>query len=250
MFDIENRRNRVGRQDPHARNGPRCPSGRRRRSRDPRRNRRPLRGHRRQVRQARPGLLPADRPLPGKILGRRAHPGRLLQARARRDRKGNADQPPDRPPDPPAVPGRLLQRGPRDRAGPVLRRRERARHRGDDRRLGRADHLRRSLHGPDRRRPRRLQGRRIYPQPDRQRKSPKATSTSSSPARPNAVMMVESEAKELSEDVMLGAVMFAHAASQEGLRRRSSSSPRRPPRIRGSSPPATTRPRPRPSSRS
>src|SRR5438128_2558065 len=32
---------------------------------------------------------------------------------------------------------------------------------------------------------------------------------------PNAVMMVESEAKELSEDVMLGAVMFAHKASQQ-----------------------------------
>src|SRR5947209_10269779 len=32
---------------------------------------------------------------------------------------------------------------------------------------------------------------------------------------PNAVMMVESEAKELSEDVMLGAVMFAHAASKK-----------------------------------
>ena len=31
----------------------------------------------------------------------------------------------------------------------------------------------------------------------------------------NAVMMVESEAKELSEDVMLGAVMFAHRASAE-----------------------------------
>jgi polyribonucleotide nucleotidyltransferase len=32
---------------------------------------------------------------------------------------------------------------------------------------------------------------------------------------PNAVMMVESEAKELSEEVMLGAVMFAHQASQK-----------------------------------
>src|SRR6478672_2342523 len=32
---------------------------------------------------------------------------------------------------------------------------------------------------------------------------------------PNAVMMVESEAKELSEEVMLGAVMFAHEASQK-----------------------------------
>src|SRR5687768_10319189 len=32
---------------------------------------------------------------------------------------------------------------------------------------------------------------------------------------PNAVMMVESEAKELSEDEMLGAVMFGHEASQK-----------------------------------
>src|SRR5688500_8148065 len=32
---------------------------------------------------------------------------------------------------------------------------------------------------------------------------------------PNAVMMVESEAKELSEDEMLGAVMFGHKASQD-----------------------------------
>ena len=32
---------------------------------------------------------------------------------------------------------------------------------------------------------------------------------------PNAVMMVESEAKELSEEQMLGAVMFGHAASQK-----------------------------------
>ncbi len=34
-------------------------------------------------------------------------------------------------------------------------------------------------------------------------------------ATQNAVMMVESEAKELSEEVMLGAVMFAHKASQQ-----------------------------------
>ena len=38
-----------------------------------------------------------------------------------------------------------------------LRRRERARHPRDDRRFGRAHPFRRSLHGPDRRRPRRLQ---------------------------------------------------------------------------------------------
>src|SRR3954464_263299 len=35
---------------------------------------------------------------------------------------------------------------------------------------------------------------------------------------PNAVMMVESEAKELSEEIMLGAVMFAHKASPQGGR--------------------------------
>ena len=34
----------------------------------------------------------------------------------------------------------------------------------------------------------------------------------------DAVMMVESEAKELSEDVMLGAVMFAHRASQQVIK--------------------------------
>ncbi|MFA5968691.1 MAG: polyribonucleotide nucleotidyltransferase [Sphingomonas sp.] len=37
-------------------------------------------------------------------------------------------------------------------------------------------------------------------------------------ATQDAVMMVESEAKELSEDVMLGAVMFAHRASQEVIK--------------------------------
>ena len=66
---------------------------------------------------------------------------------------------------------------------------------------------------------------------------------------PNAVMMVRSEAKELSEDQMLGAVMFAHKERAGRSARRSSASPKRPPRTRGSSPPATPRPRPRPSSR-
>ena len=70
------------------------------------------------------------------------------------------------------------------RPGPLLRRRERARHRRDDRRVGRPHHLRRPLHGPDRRRPRRLHRRRIYPQPDPDRRSRKASSTWSSPAPP------------------------------------------------------------------
>ena len=42
----------------------------------------------------------------------------------------------------------------------------------------------------------------------------RAISISSSPPRYDAVMMVESEAKELSEEVMLGAVVFAHDASR------------------------------------
>ncbi len=42
----------------------------------------------------------------------------------------------------------------------------------------------------------------------------RASSTSSSPARSEGVLMVESEAKELSEDVMLGAVMFGHEQFQ------------------------------------
>ena len=57
-----------------------------------------------QDRQARPGLLPADRQLPGKVLRRRQDPGRLLQARRPSDRKRDADLAPHRPPDPPAVP--------------------------------------------------------------------------------------------------------------------------------------------------
>jgi polyribonucleotide nucleotidyltransferase len=40
-----------------------------------------------------------------------------------------------------------------------------------------------------------------------------ASSISSSPAPAEGVLMVESEAKELSEDIMLGAVMFGHTSS-------------------------------------
>jgi polyribonucleotide nucleotidyltransferase len=50
-------------------------------------------------------------------------------------------------------------------------------------------------------------------------------------ATDTAVMMVESEAKELTEDEMLGAVMFAHDESRKVAR--SSSWPKRPRRIRG-----------------
>ena len=74
----------------------------------------------------------------------------------------------------------------------------------------RADAVGRAVHGPDRRRARRLHQRRIRAQPADRRDGRDRSSTSSSPAPQDAVLMVESEAKELSEDIMLGAVMFGH----------------------------------------
>ena len=108
-------------------------------------------------------------------------------------------------------PGRLHRAEPRPG--------ERSRHRRPDRRLGGADHLRHPVHGPDRRAP------------------ASATSTASTcstrrstrwrqsqldlvvAGTAEGVLMVESEAKELSEDVMLGAVTFGHAALPAGDRR-------------------------------
>ena len=54
---------------------------------------------------------------------------------------------------------------------------ERSRHRGDGRGLRRADAVRRAVHGPDRRRPRRLHQQRVRAQPDARRDEGK-------PARP------------------------------------------------------------------
>ena len=127
------------------------PSGRRRRARDLRRNRRAVHRGRAEDAEAGHRFLPAHRQLPGKDLRRRQDPRRLLQARRPADREGDADLAPDRPADPPAVPRGLPQRdaGHLHRAEP--RPRERSRHRRDDRRLGRADHLRHPVHGPDRR---------------------------------------------------------------------------------------------------
>ena len=59
---------------------------------------------------------------------------------------------------------------------------ERSRHRGDDRHVGRAHDQRRALHGPDRRRPRRLHRRQVRRQPDPRPDRDRARSTSSSPA--------------------------------------------------------------------
>jgi polyribonucleotide nucleotidyltransferase len=54
----------------------------------------------------------------------------------------------------------------------------------------------------------------IYPQPDAEQIKEGELDLVVAGTR-DAVMMVESEAKELSEDVMLGGVMFAHRASQK-----------------------------------
>ena len=103
---------RVGRQDPHARNRPHGPSSRRRGAGHLRRDHGA--GHRRvrQEREARPGLLPADRELPGEVLRRGQDPGQLPPPRGRALAEGNPHQPPDRPSDPPAVREGLQERGP------------------------------------------------------------------------------------------------------------------------------------------
>ena len=67
--------------------------------------------------------------------------------------------------------------------------------------------------GPIGARPRRLHRRRVQAQPDRRRDDRQSTLDLVVAGTADAVLMVESEAKELSEDVMLGAVMFGHAAS-------------------------------------
>ena len=140
-----------------------------RRDRPPvrRRRRRQHRGHRRarhrrrqEGRQARPGLLPADRRLHREDLRRRQDPRQLLQARRPPERARDADLAPDRPPAPAAVPRRLLQRSAGRHPRAVAEPRGRGRHRRADRRQRGAGDLRHSVQRPDRRRARRLHQRR------------------------------------------------------------------------------------------
>ena len=132
---------------------------------------------------ARPGLLPADRQLRREDLRRRPDPRRLLQARRPADREGDADLAPDRPADPPAVPGRLLQRSAGHRDGAVAEPRDRSGHPRAARRVRRAGAVRHAVQGPDRRRARRLQGRPVPAEPDARRElQDSRSSTSSSPA--------------------------------------------------------------------
>ena len=139
---------------------------------------------RRQAAARRRRLPAADRRLPGEVLRCRPHSRRLLQARGPSDREGDAGLPPHRPPGPAAVRRRLAQRNPDHRDHAVARSGERSRHPGAGRGIRRADAFGRAVHGPDRRRPRRLHQQRIRAQSDASTRWPRAISTSSSPAPP------------------------------------------------------------------
>ena len=110
-------------------------------------------------------------------------PGRLLQARRAAEREGDADLASHRSADSPAVSRRLPARraGHRDRV--VDEHRGRSRHPGAARCIRRAVLVRIAVHGPDRRRARRLQGRPVPAEPDEPRSCNSRSSTSSSPAR-------------------------------------------------------------------
>ena len=183
MFNIDVEEITWGSADAAARNRPCGPPGRWRRARLDGRDHRSRDRRCRAQRQAGNRLLPADRQLPGKDLCRGQDPGRLLQARRPSDRARDADLPPDRPPDPPALRGRLPQRDAGDRHRALLRSRERHRHPGAGRIFGRAHPVGHSLHGSDRCRPRRLHQRRICAEPHRSNSRSSPNSTSWSPAR-------------------------------------------------------------------
>ncbi len=90
----------------------------------------------------------------------------------------------------------------------------RPRHRRDDRHLRRPGHLRHPVQRPDRRRPRGLHrnGEYVLNPTASQLKSSKLDLVVA--GTENAVLMVESEADQLTEDIMLGAVVFGHEQMQ------------------------------------
>ena len=111
-------------------------------------------------------FLPLTCRLQGKRLRLGAHSRRVLQARRQAAREGSAHQPPDRSPDPAAVPGRLAQRDADHRAGDLGRHRERLRRAGDHRRVGGARAVEHPADADDCRRARRPRRRRLRDQPD------------------------------------------------------------------------------------
>ena len=145
-----------------------------------------------------------------KYLRRRPHSRRLFQARRPSDRKGNAGLPPDRPPDPSAVRRRLALRDAGDRHHAVARPGKRSRHSSAMVAASAALTLSGApFMGP-------IGAARVgfinneyvlNPQLDEMAESQLDLVVAGTA---DAVLMVESEAKELSEDIMLGAVMFGH----------------------------------------
>ena len=79
------------------------------------------------------------------------------------------------------------------------------RHRRDDRRQRRAGDLRHPVQRPDRRRARGLHQRPVRAEPDQDRSSPRSQLDLVVAGTEAAVLMVESEAQQLTEEVMLGA---------------------------------------------
>ena len=113
--------------------------------------------------------------------------------------------------------------------------------------LGGADALRRALPGPDRRGPRRLPRRQVRASIRRSSRSRRATLDLVVAGTNEGVLMVESEAKELPEDVMLKAVMEGHRSFQPVIEAIIQLA-EQPPRIRCRSPSRRKPPRPSPRS--
>ena len=94
----------------------------------------------------------------------------------------------------------------------------RRRHPCADRRLRRAVAGRRAVRGSDRRRARRLQGWPVPAEPDAQASSRSRSCDLVVAGTAKSVLMVESEASGLSEEVMLGAVVFGHEQMQIAIK--------------------------------
>ena len=114
-----------------------------------------------------PRLLSPHGQLSGEDLCRGPHSRRLLQARGPSHREGDAHFASDRSPHPAAVSGRIHQRRAGGRLGAFRQLRGRSRHRLAPRRLRRARDFRHAVPRPDRRGARRLQGRQVPAESDR-----------------------------------------------------------------------------------
>ena len=84
------------------------------------------------------------------------------------------------------------------------------RHPAPDRRQRRAGHFRHSVQRPDRRRTRGLHQRPVRAEPGQDRSSAESQMDLVVAGTEAAVLMVESEAQQLTEEIMLGGVVFGH----------------------------------------